>query len=115
MAKRKHNIFKFKLIKFLSFLIDQYPSYIKFEFYKNLISNMTLDKIEEIYDSFSVFILENREHIEQKNEEFFLNMELGDSIIMNELSVIKDFYSDTSKSKKEEIWKYITEMSNLFE
>jgi hypothetical protein len=122
MDKQKfYNIFNTKIIEFLNDLIDLFPNDYNFKMYKTAINLVKLADNKKPLQYYKKFVTdEYKEHINNRNDKFFLehdyseiindselNSEVGASDISSKIvNRLKGYWSSLSDDNKVTVWDY---------
>ena len=111
------------LLNFVEDLILTFPEESKFEVFKNALIALQKVNPRKVHTIFSSNLESFKEHILNKNEQFFLNNEYteilnqsNDSVNINELIIkLKSYWRNNTLSdeNKEKIWKYLNNLIKL--
>lgn len=118
-----YNIFNTKIIEFLNDLIILFPNDSDFKMYKTAINLVKLADNKKPLQYYKKFVTdEYKEHINNRNDKFFLehdyseiindnelNSEVGDSDISSKIvNRLKGYWSSLSDDNKVIVWDYFT-------
>tara|TARA_Y100001970_G_scaffold294318_1_gene450457 strand:- start:9633 stop:10025 length:393 start_codon:yes stop_codon:yes gene_type:complete len=117
-----YTIFNTKIIEFLNDLIRIFPNDNDFKMYKNAITLVKLADEKKPLEFYQIFVTdEYKEHINNKNEKFFLehdykeilnskelNKELDGNVNNKIVNKLKGYWSQLSTENKEIVWNYFT-------
>ena len=122
MDKQKfYNIFNTKIIEFLNDLINLFPNDYNFKMYKTAINLVKLADNKKPLQYYKKFVTdEYKEHINNRNDKFFLehdyseiindselNSEVGASDISSKIvNRLKGYWSSLSDDNKVTVWDY---------
>ena len=118
-----YNIFNTRIIEFLNDLIILFPNDSDFKMYKTAINLVKLADNKKPLQYYKKFVTdEYKEHINNRNDKFFLehdyseiindnelNSEVGDSDISSKIvNRLKGYWSSLSDDNKVIVWDYFT-------
>lgn len=117
-----YTIFNSKIVELLNDLIRIFPEDTDFKMYKNAVTLVKLADEKKLLNFYKIFITdEYKEHISNKNGNFFINhdyneilnsnelkKELNDDINSKIINKLKGYWSQLSNDNREIIWDYFT-------
>ena len=117
-----YTIFNSKIVELLNDLIRIFPEDTDFKMYKNAVTLVKLTDEKKLLNFYKIFITdEYKEHISNKNGNFFINhdyneilnsnelkKELNDDINSKIINKLKGYWSQLSNDNREIIWDYFT-------
>ena len=115
-----YTIFNTKIVELLNDLIRIFPEDNDFKMYKNAVNLVKLANEKKLLEFYNMFVTdEYKDHINNKNEKFFLNHDYNDILNSNELkqeldgdinnkivNKLKGYWSLLSPENREIIWNY---------
>ena len=122
MNNKYNKIFNTKIIEFLNDLIRIFPNDTEFKMYKNAINLVKLASEKKPLELYKSFVTdEYKEHINNKNEDFFLQHDYNEILNSKELSdkidtdfnnkivnKLKNYWKDLSATNRDIVWNYFT-------
>ena len=119
-----YTIFNSKIVELLNDLIRIFPEDNDFKMYKNAVTLVKLANEKKLLEFYKIFVTdEYKEHISNKNEEFFLEHDYNEILNSNELkkeldgdinnkivNKLKGYWSQLSSDNRDIVWNYF----NLF-
>lgn len=122
MDNKYYKIFNTKIIEFLNDLIRIFPNDTEFKIYKNGISLLKLADEKKPLQLYKVFVTdEYKEHIKNKNDDFFLQHDYNEILTSKEISdkvdsdfnnkivdKLKGYWKELSDTNREIVWNYFT-------
>lgn len=113
-------IFNQQFIDLLKDLINVYPNVYQLKEYHTGLKVILMTNKKFLIEIFNQYLYKYKDHVEKKDESFFLNIDyskFGDDDITNQSKIFKNIWKskETTEKTKENIWLYFKLFMKLVE